>query len=243
MRNTVSGTFNSLSQISNSVASGFSALSMDEEYLQERERMKAKKAKHVGEGLQQGAMSIVKGIGSGIAGVFTKPVEGAASGGVEGFFKGAIKGVTGLVVKPVTGILDAASKATEGIKNTAASDEEIRKEDRIRPMRLFYGQNECYKTYSDADSHVYHLMCKLKDGKFSKDHFVAVAQYAPDKNQAYNEFLFMISSEHVMLFSKKDKKVSWWAETTNIAGVLTLSKHKVSIYLHKETKKLPVTPP
>jgi vacuolar protein sorting-associated protein 13A/C len=47
---------------------------------------------------------------SGVTGVFTKPIEGAKSGGVGGFFVGATKGFAGLVAKPVSGVVDLVSK-------------------------------------------------------------------------------------------------------------------------------------
>ena len=58
----------------------------------------------------------MKGFGfsvfSGVTGVFTKPVEGAKSGGVAGFAAGFGKGLVGLVSKPVSGAVDLVSKTT-----------------------------------------------------------------------------------------------------------------------------------
>lgn len=49
---------------------------------------------------------------SGVAGVFTKPVEGARSGGFQGFFGGVGKGMAGLVAKPVSGVVDLVAKTS-----------------------------------------------------------------------------------------------------------------------------------
>jgi vacuolar protein sorting-associated protein 13A/C len=49
---------------------------------------------------------------SGVTGVFTKPVQGARTGGVGGFFGGVGKGMAGLVAKPVSGVVDLVSKTT-----------------------------------------------------------------------------------------------------------------------------------
>ena len=65
-----------------------------------------------------GAKSIANGVGRGITGLVTSPVEGAQENGIGGFFLGGLKGITGLVVKPVSGLLDATTKTFEGIKNT-----------------------------------------------------------------------------------------------------------------------------
>lgn len=95
---TISGAFNSVSKITGSVSSGIAALTMvkkniifelifnniyflkDEEYMKEREKMRANKPKHIVDGIGGGVVSIVGGIGKGIAGVFLKPFEGAKKG-------------------------------------------------------------------------------------------------------------------------------------------------------------------
>lgn len=60
--------------------------------------------------------SVGRGLLSGVTGVFTKPVEGAKSGGFGGFFKGIGKGAVGLVAKPVGGAIDLVSKTTSGLE-------------------------------------------------------------------------------------------------------------------------------
>lgn len=46
--------------------------------------------------------------------------------------------MTGLIVKPLTGILDAASKTTEGLTNTATYFDDKPNCERIRHIRAFY---------------------------------------------------------------------------------------------------------
>lgn len=48
---TISGAFNSVSKITGSVSTGIAALTMDEDYMQEREKMRAKKPKHIVDGV------------------------------------------------------------------------------------------------------------------------------------------------------------------------------------------------
>lgn len=65
-------------------------------------------------------MSFGKGIGSGVTGLITKPMEGVQEEkSVKGFFKGVGKGVAGLVIKPVSGTVDLISKTAEGIESGA----------------------------------------------------------------------------------------------------------------------------
>jgi vacuolar protein sorting-associated protein 13A/C len=55
-----------------------------------------------------------------------------------GFLKGTVQAMAGLVLKPVTGVVDFASKATEGLKNTAFYLEDRSNDTRIRFPRVFY---------------------------------------------------------------------------------------------------------
>lgn len=58
---TISGAFNSVNKITGSLSSGISSLTMDEEYLKEREKMRLQKPKHLGEGLEQGGKAMISG--------------------------------------------------------------------------------------------------------------------------------------------------------------------------------------
>ena len=50
IKNTMAGAFNSVNKITGSLSSGISSLCMDEQYLEQREKMRQKKPKHIGEG-------------------------------------------------------------------------------------------------------------------------------------------------------------------------------------------------
>lgn len=115
---TAAGAFNAVSKMTNSLASGLTSLSMDSEYLKQRNRDRANKPKNVLDGVGYGVLSIGKGVFSGITGVFTKPVTEMRKSGASGIFKGIFKGVSGLILKPVGGIFDAVSLTADGIKKT-----------------------------------------------------------------------------------------------------------------------------
>lgn len=110
MKNTFEGAFNSAESISGSVGNGISSLAFDEEFSKERQKIKNEKSEHIGTGLLNGVKSLANGVGRGVAGVITSPVEGAQENGIGGFFLGGLKGITGLVVKPVSGLFDATTK-------------------------------------------------------------------------------------------------------------------------------------
>lgn len=48
---TIAGAFNSVNKITGSLGSGLTSLSMDEDYIKQREKMKMQKPKHLGDGL------------------------------------------------------------------------------------------------------------------------------------------------------------------------------------------------
>lgn len=58
----------------------------------------------------------IQGVYDGVTGVFTKPIEGARSEGVEGFFKGLGRGAVGLVARPTAGVVDFASGSLDAVK-------------------------------------------------------------------------------------------------------------------------------
>jgi len=119
VKNTVYGTFNSVSKIAGAIGKGVATLSFDDDYVKKRQINQRKEPKHFISGAGQGAFALGKGIFDGITGIVVKPVQGARKDGAKGLAKGIGQGVVGVVVKPVAGVFEAVSKTSEGIKNTA----------------------------------------------------------------------------------------------------------------------------
>eukprot|EP01017_Pseudomicrothorax_dubius_P031197 TRINITY_DN3958_c0_g1_i4.p1 TRINITY_DN3958_c0_g1~~TRINITY_DN3958_c0_g1_i4.p1 ORF type:complete len:632 (+),score=84.39 TRINITY_DN3958_c0_g1_i4:151-2046(+) len=162
VKNTLSGTINSLNKISGSLATGLSSISMDQEFQMDRERRRVQRPNDVFEGVGQGLGSLWVGIERGVEGVLTKPLQGARETGTTGFLKGAFQGITGFVVKPVAGLFDAASKVTEGMKNSVTKFDVKPREERVRPMRAFYSRERYYKQYNHIDADVVTLVNSIK---------------------------------------------------------------------------------
>jgi hypothetical protein len=95
------------------------------------------------EGFVDGSESVISGISSGVSGLFMKPVEEGAKGGVLGFMVGLGKGVVGMAVKPVLGVADGLTSVAQGISNQVSNNVAV---SRVRPPRAL----EC----SDADPNV-----------------------------------------------------------------------------------------
>lgn len=230
LRHTLAGTFNSLDKITGSLGTGIASLSLDDEYLAEREKMKMVKAKHVGQGLTQAGMSIFTGFEQGIKGVFMKPIEGASKGGIKGFFKGTFQGISGLIVKPVSGLLDAASKTAEGIKNTATSSDDRPKETRERLLRTFYTNERFYKNFEKDDAEMnYFLQVELKKGRFAGTKFYFGHVFK-------DNMVLFITFESFIYFDKKALKKKWIINTDFLKNIELVDK-KIKLEMKMAAKK------
>ena len=149
LKNTAAGGLNAISKFTGSLASGLTTLSNDKSYQRQRNLKKAKKPRGAIEGLESGAVSIGKGVWSGITGIITQPVKEVKKSGAIGIFKGIFKGITGIITKPLGGILDATSQTTEGIKKSITKNDEKANEYKQRPPRVFYKDKSIIKTYDN----------------------------------------------------------------------------------------------
>ena len=219
LSHTLAGTLNSLDKITGSLGTGIAALSLDDEYLAQREKMKMTKAKHVGQGLTQAGMSIFTGFEKGITGVFMKPIEGASKGGVKGFLKGTFQGLSGLIVKPVSGLLDAASKTAEGIKNTATFADDKPKESRERLLRVFYSYDKFYMNFDKKDAELnYFLQVELKKGRFVGSTYF-YGHLFPEEPGSKNVMVLFVTLENFIFFNKKTLKKKWIINTNTVKSV------------------------
>jgi len=151
VKNTVYGTFNSVSKIAGAIGKGVATLSFDDEYVKKRQINQRKEPKHFISGAGQGAFALGKGIFDGITGIVVKPVQGARKDGAKGFAKGIGQGVVGVVVKPVAGVFEAVSKTSEGIKNTAVYFDKDRILRRIRPFPRLFTPEKCLLPYDEYE--------------------------------------------------------------------------------------------
>lgn len=162
-----------------------------------------------------------------------KPIEGAKSGGVKGFFKGTLQGITGLVFKPVSGVLDATSKAAEGIKNTATTFDDKPNEKRMRLIRAFYGSEKYYKSYNPLDAYLnYLLKVELKNGRYADANYLN-GYYYKENNE--NIYLFL-TLEYIIKFNETKRKKEWDILCENIKDFEIKGK-EVLIFVNSKPKK------
>ncbi|KAJ1960073.1 Vacuolar protein sorting-associated protein 13, partial [Dipsacomyces acuminosporus] len=170
-KKTVFGMTDSFSKFTDSVSKGLSAATLDPQYQTERSLSRVRnKPKHAIYGVARGAESFAKSVGSGIAGVVMRPIEGAEQEGVGGFFKGVGKGLVGVVTKPMIGMFDLASNVTEGIRNTTTVFE--RDLDRQRLPR-HVGRDGIITVYSSRESLGQAWMRELNKGAYAYDNYLA----------------------------------------------------------------------
>ena len=127
IKNAGSGIFNSASKIIGAVASGVANLSMDEEYLQERQKRLNRKQKGFRGGIISGFSNFGSSVLHGVTGVVMNPIKEAKKDGVKGFAKGVGKGVVGLVAKPITGVADLVTSTVQGIGEAFENEKEIQR--------------------------------------------------------------------------------------------------------------------
>ncbi|EAR98864.2 PH domain protein (macronuclear) [Tetrahymena thermophila SB210] len=236
IKNTMAGAFNSVNKITGSLSSGVSALCMDEEYLQERERKNQIKPKNVLDGATQGITSIVSGVTKGITGVLVNPFEGAKKGGAFGLLKGVGLGIAGLITKPVSGVLDAASSVTGGIKNNIMLGDEKANEVRLRNPRVFYGREGFYKEFIEIDAAMKAILHTTSKGKYQNVDYLQAYLIDGDGENQKNNVVLVISYEIILLFDASRKK-KWYFETSGFCRV-ELKQNGIQLYCQNEIQKL-----
>ena len=81
----------------------------------------ARKITGVGDGLIQGTTSFARGVGYGVKGMVTKPIDGAQDSGAAGCIQGVFKAFVGVVVEPLSGCLDFMALSVSGIGTSCAN--------------------------------------------------------------------------------------------------------------------------
>ena len=108
--------------------------------------------------------------------------------------------MTGLIIKPVTGVLDAASKTAEGISNMATNMDEKPNEERIRPIRPFYGKLRHIKPYSQNDAQIIENLRSLKKGIYSDIELIEI--FVLRDIDLENEMNLVLSYQTILYMTK-----------------------------------------
>ena len=112
---TADGLIGTATTMTRSVGKGVAALTMDEVFLRNRERLN-KNPETLGSHMIRPVKDVANGVYCGIVGVVRVPYHGAKRNGVIGFVGGVAKGIAGIAAKPVVGVLDALTHTGEGVR-------------------------------------------------------------------------------------------------------------------------------
>lgn len=175
VKNSMVGVTNSLSKVTDTVATGITKISVNHQFQEERIQRIREQPTNAGQGLLQGAKSLGKGLASGVAGVFVDPIVGATNKGSDGshhfspsgLAKGLATGVLGVVVKPTVGVLDSLTKTTQGVRNQADSSH-VHSRERIRLPR-YIGQDKVILPYSELKAYGQFILYTLRNGSYQSE--------------------------------------------------------------------------
>lgn len=119
MKHTIYAIANTTTSLTGTAARGFASLSMDKEYLAERDRIMRETPTTLGQGIVQGGKGFKAGVVHGVKGVATLPIKGAREEGAIGVAKGIPKGIAGVVLKPTAGAVDMVALSSQSVRNMA----------------------------------------------------------------------------------------------------------------------------
>ena len=112
VQNTVAGTLDSVSRVSETASKGIKALDITET---RRAGPRANPPTHALEGFVQGGRTFGTSLLRSFGGIVHDPIVGARQGGVVGAVKGVGSGIIGLVTKPAAGAFEGISLLLSGI--------------------------------------------------------------------------------------------------------------------------------
>ena len=195
------------SKIPGTLGKGISLLSVDKDYVLEREQLSREKPKHVGEGFAYGVRDLGLGVFRGLTGVVTDPWKAVQNEGWIALWKGLLGGASGLVGKPIVGAIDLVTKTTEGIRNTATYWDELKRH-RIRAPRYF-GPDKVLRPYHPKKSEGQEILYHLEDGRYTNEWYVFHIKLGSKT--------LLLSSRHI-LYVKGDHE-EWNVSVDDIRGL------------------------
>lgn len=245
VKNTAAGAFNTVSRFTNSLGSGFAALSMDSDYMKNRNVNRANKPQNAIEGVGKGLTSLGKGVFSGITGIITQPVNEVKKSGAHGIFKGMLKGVTGVVTKPLAGIFDATSQTAEGIKKTITVFDDKANEHKQRIPRIFYSSYRFFKEYQEQDAYIMRQLKLLNNRIYENEIFldsVKIKNDIKDSKTPKENIFLVFTNEHMLILDSKVSNILLSTEITDLKNMESVSSTQLNIYyyVNGDVKKLTV---
>eukprot|EP00755_Sulcionema_specki_P021681 Sspe_Gene.74709::Locus_46686_Transcript_4_4_Confidence_0.429_Length_2171::g.74709::m.74709/K19525/VPS13A_C; vacuolar protein sorting-associated protein 13A/C len=217
--NVAYGVTNAASGITGSLGRSIASLSLDDTFQKERQERAETHPRHIVEGIAGGAQSLAIGLGEGLSGIITKPVEGAREGGMGGLIQGVGRGLMGAVFKPVSGVLDMAAKTTEGMRNMVAVAAV-----RMRPPRVLV--RGVVTPYNEEDAKAV-IMAGAWKARYSTEHFMGFFTCSV----AGDDHHYFFTHKHMLCFADGGKK-QWGSKYDKLAEIKVPSEEKVTVAFH-----------
>lgn len=223
VKKSVFGLSDSFAKVTGSLAKGLAVATMDKQF-QERRRLNQRRnrPKHALYGFKSGADSFFDSLTSGVTGIASAPIEGAAKEGAGGFFKGLGRGVIGLPTKTAIGLFDLASNVSEGIRNTTTVFDADGLE-RVRlPRAISY--DHVIRPFSNRESQGQFWLKSLEGGKFLDQTYLAHLVLPGEEKAVLVTFEFIlllqINAMNVLWCVTYDKIKTISLESTGVAVLL-----------------------
>ena len=216
------------------VGTGIATLCFDDKYIEERERMRNNKPKHLVQGMSQGLQQLGQGVYNGITGVFGKPIEGAQNEGIHGFIIGIGYGFSGLAVKPLTGLIDVVSKTAEGIRNTSAYFDDKPNEIRERSIRAFYNTERHFKDFISIDGEIMYVLQLLKSGKYASSSYMTAISIKKQQTEKSGYILILLYD--VLIYLSERKKMHKWIIQNDYITNIEKKEDGIKIHFDNENK-------
>ncbi|XP_024403056.1 uncharacterized protein [Physcomitrium patens] len=137
------------------ISRGAASLSKDDDFMRIRANQEtARRIKGVKDGVVQGTASFARGVGYGVKGMLTKPIDGAHDRGAVGCIQGVFKALVGIVAEPLSGCLDFMALSVSGIDTSCTNCFEVfdknQKVERRRLPRAIKGDGVLTRYNSNA---------------------------------------------------------------------------------------------
>lgn len=221
VKKSVFGVTDSFSKFTGAMSKGLAAATLDKQYQDRRRITRARnRPKHALYGFTTGANSFITSVASGVGGVVRKPLEGAEQEGALGFLKGVGKGVLGFGTKPLIGVLDAASNAAEGIRNTTTvfDGSEL---DRVRITR-YIPSDGIVRPYNQREALGQSWLKQVDNGKYFDDGYIAHLELPRE------DMVVMVTYARILLIRSRRLTTEW---DVPLKDVQTIAKERTGLSL------------
>lgn len=210
LSNTFYGVLNTTTKLTQSTARGLATLSLDEEYLQEREHFLREHPNNFLEGVIQGGRAAMVGIQHGVTGIISKPIQGAQKEGAKGLFKGIGKGITGVAAKPTAGAFDLVSKTSEGLRNSTKPNSITER----KRMPRYFPPDGTLSTYSPSKSYGQYLLFTSTDLEKIKGQAKSICGYTTENYHSHviydNRTTLMFTNRRILCFGDTRGIIKKW---------------------------------